>query len=163
MQNQAQINKFDRYLITIFGLGYLKPSPGTYGSIVAFIFLLFPSSLNDYIIVFLIILTIISFFPIRRAEKIYGDDPSFIIIDEFLAMSFILTFDNYQNNLLLALLSLIIFRVFDIFKPFPINLLNRKQGALYVLADDFVAAFFTIISINLLIYLNNLIIIFKIL
>lgn len=69
MQNQALVNKFDRYLITIFGIGYLKPSPGTYGSIVAFIFLLFPSSLNDYIIAFLIILTIISFFSDKTGRK----------------------------------------------------------------------------------------------
>lgn len=156
MQSQKLKNKIDILLCTLFGLGYLKPAPGTYGSIVAMIFILI--SPKYYIILngLLILITIKSYFSIQRIELDSGTDPSFVIIDEFVAMGFIYLSGLIPNDLLFSILALVLFRIFDIFKPFPINLLNQKKGAFFVIADDLLAALFTIIVINLLIFVNNI-------
>ena len=95
------------------------------------------------------IITIIFFIlaipSIRHMETIHGDDASLIVIDEVIGMWIILSFDFVSYSPLMLLVALILFRFFDIFKPFPIHLINKRKGAFWVLADDIVAAFATII------------------
>ena len=78
-------------------------------------------------------------------------DPSEIIIDEFLGIYFIFLFlDNIKNinNFLLITLIFILFRFFDVLKPFPINYIDRKiTSSLGVILDDILAAFYTILCI----------------
>lgn len=156
MVNQILQKKFDIMLTTIFGVGYLKPAPGTYGSLMAAIFIFAPSNFQLYLITILLIITFISIGSINRMEIVFGNDPSIVVIDEFLAMGFIYLSGLLPNDNFTNLLAFLFFRVFDIFKPFPINLLNNKKGAVFVLADDFLAGLYTVILIKLLIFINNL-------
>jgi len=160
--NQKHKRLIDLMIATLFGVGFLKPAPGTLGSIVALLFLLFPLQYYLAINISLILLTFISYFSIKNIEKEFGDDPSIIIIDEFIAMGLILTSSLIPTGIYTSIIALILFRIFDIFKPYPINLINRKKGAWFVLLDDLLAGVLTIITLKLLIYLNNLIILWKI-
>jgi phosphatidylglycerophosphatase A len=61
-------------------------------------------------------------------------------------MWLILSIPVISHSPMSILLSIVIFRVFDILKPFPINLINRLKGPIWVLTDDILAAIFTIFT-----------------
>ncbi len=138
---------------TFFFVGYLPKMPGTWGSLSAFVVFLIP---NTYFFQSILILSIFFFFMsiplIKKMEATYGNDPSFVVIDEVLAMWVIFMFDFIANSWLLLILSFVTFRFFDIVKPLYINKLNDCKGAIFVILDDLIAAIYTIT----LIYILNL-------
>ena len=70
-------------------------------------------------------------------------DESWIVVDEFAAMLFILAF--IPRHVLLVLLALSMFRLFDIWKPWFVGLVDRKiHGGIGVMLDDLIAAFFVL-------------------
>lgn len=146
----------------MLGVGKLKPAPGTYGSILALIILSIPPAYIVVTNIILCIILVLSYFAIKRVEGEFGFDPDFIVVDEFIAMSFIYSSRLIADDIFISLLALFLFRFFDILKPFPINLLNNRNGSFYVIADDILAAIFTVISIKLIIFIQNLIFIAKI-
>ena len=63
-------------------------------------------------------------------------------------------FINYTNlNFVLILISFLIFRLFDIFKPWPINKFEKLPHAYGVLGDDIIAGIFTLFSMLIIIFL----------
>ena len=86
-------------------------------------------------------------------------DPSEIIIDEFLGQLIslvpLLYLRNFKFNhdyfIELLIFSFLLFRFFDITKPWPINIIDRSRSSLSILIDDMVAGFFS--AIILFIYL----------
>ena len=143
-----------KIFVTFFYIGFSKVIPGTVGSLVALIFIsiinLYLSKIIFYLIfvlVFLLSIYMIDYYQ-RSVNK---KDPSEIIIDEFLGIYFIFLFlDNIKNinNFLLITLIFILFRFFDVLKPFPINYIDRKiTSSLGVILDDILAAFYTILCI----------------
>jgi len=115
-------------------VGYLPAAPGTWGSLLAGILLyLFPFFHNPIVILFLLAVGMIT------AEKARGDqaDPVCIVIDEFAGMLVALaghavTFRNLA-------IGFILFRAFDILKPYPVRKLERLPGAYGIIADDVLA------------------------
>ena len=70
-------------------------------------------------------------------------DESWIVVDEFAAMLFILVF--IARDLFLVLFSLLLFRFFDIWKPWLVGLVDRKiHGGVGVMLDDLIAALFVL-------------------
>ena len=70
-------------------------------------------------------------------------DESWIVVDEFAAMLFILAF--IPKHVFLVLLALSLFRLFDIWKPWFVGLVDRKiHGGIGVMLDDLIAAFFVL-------------------
>lgn len=137
---------------TFFYVGFLPKMPGTWGSIAAFVVFLIPNTYFFYsIIIFTIISLLISIPLINKIEGKYGNDPSFVVIDEVLAMWVIFMFDFIANSWILLILSFITFRFFDILKPLYINKLNNRNGAIFVILDDLIAAIYTI---TLMFFLN---------
>lgn len=150
-------NKFDLLLATVLGIGKFKYAPGTLASIIAFLTLIIERDYYLLVYLVLIILTIVSYFSINKLEKEFGNDPSFIVIDEFVAMAAIINFNFINWTFYHYFLAFIFFRIFDIFKPFPINKLNEKSGSFYVIADDLLAGIFTLITLILFNFLKNFI------
>ncbi|MFM6955227.1 MAG: CDP-diacylglycerol--glycerol-3-phosphate 3-phosphatidyltransferase [Ignavibacteria bacterium] len=136
-------------LATFFGIGFSPFAPGTVASITAVLILLFPIT---HLQLFLLSCSIflISFWSIAFLERKHGNDASIIVIDEVLGMWFILSFPTMSHSPLSVLFSLVIFRLFDIVKPFPINIVNKQKGPFWVLADDLLAAILTIFTMFLL-------------
>ena len=130
-------------IATFFGIGYSPLAPGTVASFSAVLILLFPIT-HFQLFILSSITFLISFASIRFIEGKYGNDASIIVIDEVIGMWLILSIPVISHSPMSILLSIVIFRVFDILKPFPINLINRLKGPIWVLTDDILAAIFTI-------------------
>ena len=156
LENISKLNRFEILLLTVLGLGKIKFAPGTFGSLAAVFFIFVPDDFIWLSLLFIVLLFIISLKSVTKAEKILGSDPSIIVLDEFIAMGLIYSIRFYPPNIIWYAISFILFRLFDIFKPFPINLLNEKKGSIFVFADDILAAIFSLITLFFLNYLYNL-------
>ena len=158
------IDKFGKNILTLFGIGYFKYAPGTAASIVtcALWLLLYSLQINFLLLIFLyLIILIYSIILIDKLSKKFSEvDAKEIVIDEFLGMSLpLLAFyssldqlDSWHNVnvdyifLKYILPSFVLFRFFDIVKPYPINLIDKKlKNGLGVVMDDLIAGLFSLI------------------
>ncbi len=122
--------------------------PGTWGTLSSLIILLIPNNIFFISIFTIIILSFLISIPIiNNIENEDDFDPSYVVIDEAVGMWFILLFDFILNDLYFLILSIILFRILDIWKPYPISYFNNKKGGLFVMLDDLVAALFTVVLI----------------
>jgi len=136
-----------------FGSGLFKKGPGTAGSLAAipiFYLLLNLPSLLQWL--FVITLFFIGLYSSNKViDVIDQKDPSFIVIDEIVAVLFL--FILIPSNIKLLAFAFILFRVFDIFKPFPVSWAeNYFKGALGIMIDDIVAALLSFLVIRLILY-----------
>ena len=149
---------FWHFLALGFGAGISKKAPGTLGTLVALpLFFLIAPLAFELQIGFVITLFFLGFHASNITSKnLRIKDPSCIVIDEIVAMLLILILIN--TDLISFVLSFILFRFFDIKKPFPINWVDRQVGGgLGIMLDDIIAALPPIIIINigyLIVYAN---------
>jgi phosphatidylglycerophosphatase A len=126
-----------------FGSGASPYMPGTVGTLAAvpFYLLLQPLSINTYLLT-LMVLTLISFWLCHRAGKAVGEtDHSGIVLDEFIG--YFITMTAAPAGGVWLLLGFILFRFFDIYKPWPIHYIdNHMPGGIGVVLDDVVAGVF---------------------
>lgn len=137
---------------TVFGVGYLKPAPGTWGSLAALpLFWLVNVFLGGPVaaLVATIIVTLVGWWAIKRAtDGTDNHDPSEIVIDEvagqwvaLLPVSFgaaamgVGVHDLYPG----WIAGFILFRIFDIWKPGPVGWADRRDDAFGVMFDDIIA------------------------
>ena len=140
-----------RLIVTFFYIGNAKIAPGTIASLVTtLIFYLFANYLITYLFIIIIfITTILAFFAVSvYTYKLLEKDRSEIVIDEVIGQSIallpLLLFE--QSNppqLSMCIISLIFFRFFDIFKPYPINKFDRMNNTFGVIFDDILAGIFS--------------------
>jgi len=128
-----------------FGAGLIKKGTGTFGTLITFIYFIFISQLNLEIqILIFFILLLVSYISVKNTlQSLKIKDPSCVVIDEIIAYLIVLIL--LPNNYLLYLISFILFRFFDILKPWPISKLEELPGAIGVIADDFGAALFALV------------------
>lgn len=128
-----------------FGAGLIKKGTGTFGTLITFIYFIFLYQLNLEIqILIFFILLLISYISVKNTlQSLKIKDPSCVVIDEIIAYLIVLIL--LPNNYLLYLISFILFRFFDILKPWPISKLEELPGAIGVIADDFGAALFALV------------------
>jgi len=151
------LNIFQDLLISFFKIGYIPFAPGTFATILAFFpFFWLQPTLRLYILLPIIVISIIfSLSPIRKIESEFGADPKFIVIDEAIGIWIVLLNPYIVYDWIFTVLALVLFRFFDIFKPFPINLLDKRKGAFFVIADDVLAGIFTIVFIHIFNFFAN--------
>ena len=145
--------------VTVFGIGYIRTAPGTFGSL--FAILVWYISINYLNIYFFYIIIIIVFICSFKAINIYlrnanKDDPSEVVVDEFIGQSLPLIF-LLQFNVYEVLLAFSSFRLFDIFKIYPVNKVENIKGANGVIMDDVVAGIYSLIIImiyKIILFLN---------
>ena len=145
------LNKLNFLIFTFFYTGKL-PASGTFASIITifiYYFIIFFFSKIIFISVFLII-TIYSIIFLKYILKNFDDkDPKEIVIDEFIGQSIPLIVCG--NNVVLILISFIIFRIFDIFKIFPANIFDKNMdGTIGIIGDDVIAGLYTLLIIYLI-------------
>ena len=135
----------------MFGIGFL-PISGTIGSLVAiFVYFIFYNYLN--ILSFIILIILIFFYSIFFLDKTIKrsfstSDPKEIVIDEFIGQSIPLLL--CENNFFLIILCFLLFRLFDITKPWPASYFDLKiKNANGVLMDDIIAGLYTFFFIYL--------------
>ena len=128
--------------------------PGTFGTLVGVLIFQLISFNTLYENIF-VISTISFFYPsfklfLRKTIFLDKDDKS-IVIDEILGYLFFMIF--FENNINNVLFGFILFRFFDIVKPFPISLVDKKiKNSFGVMLDDIVAALFSGIILYLISY-----------
>ncbi len=141
--------KISEWIATCFKVGYLPLAPGTWGSIFAILlWWIFIKDLNLYvfgvvIVLFFIIGIVTSNIVINELDD---NDPSHIIIDELVGQWLALLF--LPKGLINIAIAFILFRFFDIIKPWPISLIEKLPKGLGVMSDDLVAGFVTLVLIQ---------------
>ncbi len=144
------------FLATGFGVGLSPIAPGTFGTLIAIpIYIAFWQyiSIVTYALL-LVISTIVAVAICKRAAKNFGvaDHPG-IVIDEMLG--FWLTMFSIPPNILTIILGFILFRIFDIVKPWPIRWCDKNvKGGLGIVLDDLIAGLFALILLKLFIKLT---------
>lgn len=141
---------------SLFGVGRLKPGPGTWGTLVTLPFVVFLAQGGPLVYMVGALITVFyAIFAAQAYEKHKGQhDSSEVVIDEFcgylIAMTWIpLTWQSF-------VLSFVLFRLLDIFKPFPIGWLDKKvQGGLGVVVDDVAAGLLVNIVLQFLLTHTN--------
>ena len=149
-------------LITMFGIGRISKMPGTIASFVTCIFyylcIIFGVHIKFLLIAFLVILVSSIIFINKCSSNFTEIDAKEIVIDEFLGQSlpiFLLYHplqkgDPVEGALVYLIMCFILFRFFDILKPFPINLVDKKmKNGFGVVLDDLLAGVYVLIAIAL--------------
>ncbi len=138
-------------LATGFYVGKIGRAPGTWGSLAALLpwLLIKDLSLSTYLIL-LVVLFVVGFFVCGSAEKILDSpDAGCIVIDEILGMFITLALAPPHPGA--WLLGFVLFRVFDIFKPFPVCWFDQKiHGGIGIMMDDVVAGLYAFLCLQLL-------------
>ena len=142
------------FLATVAYLGYFPVAPGTVGSAAGLVvYLLVWWTQAPAVEVGLIVLVFaVGVWAGTTSERSFGGiDPGPVVIDEVLGMLITLAF--IPVGVAGALAGFVLFRMFDVVKPFPAGRLERLHGGLGVMADDAMAAVYANISLRLMIFL----------
>ena len=135
----------------MFGIGFL-PLQGTMASLITIIiYYLFYNYLNTIFFLFFIILVLFySFYFLNKTlnQSFSSSDPKEIVVDELIGQSIPLLICG--NNFFLIILSFLLFRLFDISKPWPASYFDLKiKNATGVIMDDIIAGIYTFLIIYL--------------
>jgi len=145
------------FVATGFFIGTVPFAHGTFGSLIGLPVCFLLSRLNLLQSVISILVFILFAIGIASAaEKILKQkDPGQIVIDEIAGL--MVTFAGLSFNFKTALAGFIIFRVFDILKPFPIRILERRVGGgTGVVLDDVLAGVYGNLILRLVIYVSGI-------
>ena len=152
MQKFPDLKNPYHFIATLGGIGLIPVAPGTFGSIFAWVVFIFISHFIN-----MIFLTIASlFFAIWLCEKVTEDliekDHKAIVIDELIGMwisliPVIYIASTQEDRTIYAVIALILFRFFDIAKPFPISYFDQKiKNGFGIVIDDCIAGIFAAIG-----------------
>ena len=155
------INAFNTLFVTMFGLGKIKFIPGTFGSLATIIILYICFHIlkinSGIIFLGLILIFIYSFSAVTRHTKNNENkDPGEIIIDEFIGQSIPIylyeishgTSNEPDQAIIIYFVCFILFRYFDITKPFPVSYFDQKhKNSFGVIMDDVCAGFYVVLSL----------------
>ena len=152
--NEAQ-TALDRVAVAIAtagGAGFIPKAPGTAGSLVGiglFGLITYGGWYNLYWPVLATIL-LVGIWSAGQVERIYGHDASKIVIDEVVGQMITIGFLSRSANSAIAvevILGFLLFRFFDILKPFPLRRLERLPRGIGVVADDVGAGIYGLIAL----------------
>ena len=152
------MNKINFLFVTLFGIGKLKKIPGSYASLITtvFLFVLF-HILNfspNIVLTGIIIIFFISLYAVNRFIKnMDNKDPKEIVIDEFIGQSipiclYEIAHDGTKETshvLTFYFIMFILFRVFDITKPYPVSYYDKNfKNSFGVVMDDVCAGLYVV-------------------
>lgn len=157
------MQKIKPILGSFFNAGFLPNAPGTWGSFFALFPIYFVGLYSPLLgmILLTVLCSYITVWVSEECERVWGGDPSPLVMDEFAGQSMtfiaipfagVLTYD-----LLLLAGGFIFFRFFDIQKPLGVNKLQDLPGGWGILVDDLLAGFYALICLQALIYIFKII------
>ena len=166
------IKTLNTLFVTMFGLGKIPKIPGTFGSfatiIILYIFFHILNIRSNIILLGLIVILILSFFAVAAHIKDNKNkDPREIIIDEFIGQSIPIYLYEISHGiqkssyeaLIFYFVCFVLFRFFDIIKPFPVSYFDRKfKNSFGVIMDDVCAGFYVVLSLICFMVLSSYII-----
>jgi len=155
------IKTFNYLFVTCFGIGSFRFAPGTITSFITTIFLFSLFHIinlsNNIILIGLLLIFFFSFYAVSEYIK-YNEnkDPKEVVVDEFIGQSIPIylyeiahgTMKNSQEAVLFYLYIFILFRYFDIKKPFPVSYFDKKfKNSFGVIIDDVVAGLYVVLTL----------------
>ena len=155
------IKTFNYLFVTCFGIGSIRFAPGTITSLITTVFLYSLFHIinlpNNTILIILLIVFIYSFYAVSEYIK-YNEnkDPKEVVVDEFIGQSIPIyiyeishgTSKDSKEAVLFYFYIFILFRFFDIKKPFPINFFDKKfKNSFGVIFDDVIAGFYVVLTL----------------
>ena len=157
------INKINFLFVTLFGIGKIKKIPGSFASLATTLFLFFLFhilNVSPNIILFsLIIIFFISLYAINIFIKdLAHKDPKEVVIDEFIGQSIPICFYEIAHNmpketdqvLTSYFIMFILFRIFDIVKPYPVSYYDKNfKNSLGIIMDDVCAGLYVVVFLVL--------------
>ena len=163
------IKRFNFLFITLLGLGKIKIFPGTLGSLVTVVilYILFHvlNVSSDFIILGLILIFVYSFPAIESYIKNNENkDPGEIIIDELIGQSIpIIAYEISHGTkktpdeaLIFYCICFVLFRFFDILKPFPVSFFDKNyKNSFGVILDDICAGLYVVLSLICFVVLSS--------
>ena len=155
------IKTINYLFVTCFGIGSFRFAPGTITSLITTIFLfsLFHVINLSSIIVLLILLLVFiySFYAVSEYIRYnQNKDPKEIVVDEFIGQSIPIylyeishgELKSSQEVILIYFYIFILFRFFDIRKPFPVNFFDKKfKNSFGVIFDDVIAGLYVVLTL----------------
>ena len=155
------IKNLNFLFVTFFGIGTIRYAPGTITSLITTLFLFSSFHIlnlsNSIILVALIAIFLFSFLAVANYIKDETNkDPKEVVIDEVIGQSIPIylyeiahgTTKDSKESVLFYIYIFILFRFFDIKKPFPINFFDRKfKNSFGVIMDDVIAGLYVVLTL----------------
>ena len=155
------IKTFNYLFVTCFGIGTFRFAPGTITSLITTIFLFSLFHIinlsNIVILLILLIVFVYSFYAVGKyIEDNEDKDPKEVVVDEFIGQSIPIylyeishgSIKDSQEAVLFYLYIFILFRYFDIKKPFPVSYFDKKyKNSFGVILDDVVAGLYVVLTL----------------
>jgi len=152
------MNKINFLFVTLFGIGKLKKIPGSYASLVTTIFLFFLFHIfnisANIVLISVILIFFISLYSINIFIKdLDNKDPKEIVIDEFIGQSIPICLyeiahvgtKETSQVLTFYFIMFILFRIFDIVKPYPVSYYDKNfKNSFGVIMDDVCAGLYVV-------------------
>jgi len=170
-RNPAGVLDYISLAITTFGVGYLPLAPGTWGSLVAvgFYALLastfstvrygaslqspesFVVTIHAVILVAFLLFILVGIWAASRSIELLGNsDASQAVVDEVIGQLIVFLFIPFTSSWLLIGAGFLLFRLFDIWKPYPIDYLQELPGGIGVCADDILAGVYAGVCVSII-------------
>ena len=152
------LNKINFLFVTLFGIGKIKKIPGSFASLATILFLFFLFHIlnisTNIVLYSIIIIFFISLYAINIFIKdLTNKDPKEVVIDEFIGQSIPICLYEVAHNipketdqvLKFYFIMFILFRIFDISKPFPVSYYDKNfKNSFGVIMDDVCAGFYVV-------------------
>ena len=152
------LNKINFLFVTLFGIGKIKKIPGSFASLATTIFLFFLFHIlnvsPNIVLFFVIIVFFISLYLVNIFIKdLTNKDPKEVVIDEFIGQSIPICLYEIAHNmpketdqvLTSYFIMFILFRIFDIVKPYPVSYYDKNfKNSFGVIMDDVCAGLYVV-------------------
>ena len=152
------MNNLNFLFVTLFGIGKLKKIPGSYASLFTTIFLFFLFHIinisPNFVLISLIVVFFISLYAVNVfIKELDNKDPKEVVIDEFIGQSIPICLYEIAHegskdiNQVLTFYSImfILFRIFDIAKPYPVSYYDKNfKNSFGVIMDDVAAGLYVV-------------------
>ena len=142
------LNHVYHIIATLGFIGYIPFAPGTFGTALGLVSILLTRPGDALLLLFSLPIIIAGTVSAHHIEKVLGKDSGHIVIDEFCGYLVSVMFIPKSTGYLIA--AFVLFRLFDIFKPPPINRIDsRMSGGTGVMLDDLMAGLYANICLQI--------------
>jgi len=155
MRNRRPMKTIWRIIASFFGLGFFPVAPGTLASlaiVLLYKYLMHGLALPYLLLIFLLLLILGVSAATAYSSELKKTDPRQVVIDE--AAGQLLVLLSISPDWTLLVTGFLLFRLFDIVKPFPIRKLEGLPSGWGIMADDIAAALMAKALLHLFIYLK---------
>ncbi len=133
---------------SVFGAGYFPVASGTVGSLVTAVAIWLLPLTRPRIVVALAVVTVLGVWAGSRVERALGrKDPGVIVIDEVAGMLLSVVLLPLPLSIPVLVTAFLLFRLFDIWKPFPARESQALTGGMGVMVDDLIAGLYTLVLV----------------